>query len=204
MVPLQSPRATNGRAGFRPGSACLGAWFSRLGFAASLGRAPAGHVIFRSILFALLRGAVAACTHFGGVSLWSSSAERPCGRTACSPFGFSASRCPGAEACACLGKTRQPTHLSVSTHPRIHCHSNLVLRQEIGDREGTKARTFPSRSWGWIICAHAGQVSQLGVASPGAPTPQGSGHIVGSSGNFCEVDGRMVEKFCWFLQILGC
>lgn len=76
---------------------------------------------------------------------------------------------PGAEVCACLGKTRQPTHLSASTHPRIHRHSNLVLRQETG----TKARTFPSLSWGaWIIRAPTcGQVSQLGGPPQVPPTP---------------------------------
>lgn len=138
-------------------------------------------------------GAVAASAHISGCLPVELLSRKAPWQDSMFPTASVLPERPGAEVCACLGKTRQPTHLSVSTHPRIHCHSNLVLRQEIGDENGTKARTFPSRSWGaWIIRAPTcGHVSQLGGPPQAPPTPQGSGHIVGS----LEISVKWMEEW---------
>lgn len=178
MVPCKVPKPQTGEPAsdqglpvWEPGSPDLGLrplWAGlRLGVSSSI--APRLH-------FSV--GAVAASAHISGCLPMELLSRKAPWQDSVFSTASALPECPGAEVCACLGKTRQPTHLSVSTHPRIHRHSNLVLRQEIG----TKARTFPSLSWGaWIIRAPTcGQVPQLGGPPQRPPTPRGSGHIVGS------------------------
>lgn len=109
----------------------LGNLIRLLGFAASLGSllTEVGCVIFHSISLTCLSGCH-LWTRFGtNVSLLNLlSSIKPPLKDSVFSTASAFPESPVVKVSACLGKTYQPIHLSASALPRIHRHSNLVLR----------------------------------------------------------------------------
>lgn len=109
----------------------LGNLILLLGFAASSGSLliEVGCVIFHSISFTRLYDCHLR-TRFGtNVSLLNLlSLVKPPLKDSVFSSASAFPENPVVKVSACLGKTYQPIHLSVSALPRIHRHSNLVLR----------------------------------------------------------------------------